>query len=243
MQNFVNNLASGYNKLSDLISQENITTRSTITQEHRDTRDCVTSNFQDMQLKLNNEQHRTKFLASLYYPEMQERQEKISEAHQQTFEWIFDRTGKGIRPWDDFVDWLEKGDGIYWIQGKAGAGRSTLMNYITTDSRTTDSLNAWGHPSQVLTLTFFFWNAGTELQKSSLGLLRSLLYQILDHQPEIIPELVKSQGIATLDDQMPTWTRKRFESSLKFVIDKISFPLCLFIDGLDEFDEGEEDLL
>ncbi len=243
LQNFIKNLASGFSKLSDLISQENTTTRNTITQEHRDTRDHVTSELQDIQLKSNNEQHRAKFLESLYYPEIHQRQEEISEAHRQTFDWIFDRTGENIRPWNDFVDWLENGDGIYFILGKAGAGKSTLMNYITTDSRMTTSLNVWAHPSQVLTLKFFFWSAGTKLQKSSLGLLRSLLYQILDHQPGIIPELVRPQGIATLDDRIPTWTRKGLESSLKFVIDRISFSLCLFIDGLDEFEEGEEDLL
>ncbi len=121
-----------------------------------------------------------------------------------------------------------------------------IMNYISADPRTTDSLNVWRQPSdlsQVLISTFFFWNAGTKLQKSFLGLLRSLLYQILDHQRGIIPELIKLQGIATVDGLMPTWTRKRIESSLKFVINKTSFPLCLFIDGLDEFDEGEADLL
>lgn len=243
MQNFVNNLASGYNQLSDLISQENTTTRNTITQEHRHTRNHVTSNFQDMQLKHDKVQYCANFLTSLYYPEMKARQETISDIHQQTFTWIFDRTGNGIRPWNNFVSWLEKGHGTYWIQGKAGAGKSTLMNYISADPRTTDSLNVWCQPSQILILTFFFWNAGTKLQKSSLGLLRSLLYQILDHQQGIIPELINLQGITTVADPMPTWTRKRIESLLKFVIDKISFPLCLFIDGLDEFDEGEEDLL
>jgi DNA-binding ferritin-like protein (Dps family) len=187
------------------------------------------------------EQCCSKFLGSLHYPEIQERQEKVSNVHEKTFMWIFDRNG--VRHWDSFVDWLEKGEGIYWINGKAGSGKSTLMNYITTDSHTTDSLNMWAHSSQVLTPKFFFWNAGTDLQKSSLGLLRSLLYQILNRHQEVIPELIKSQDTVSFDDQMPIWTKKRLESSLRFVIDKISPRLCFFIDGLDEFDEGEEDML
>jgi ABC-type molybdenum transport system ATPase subunit/photorepair protein PhrA len=61
---------------------------------------------------------------------------------------------------DSFVDWLEKGDGIYWINGKGGSGKSTLVNYVTTDSRTTASLNVWTHRSQVPTRHIFLecWN-------------------------------------------------------------------------------------
>ncbi|KAL9627946.1 MAG: hypothetical protein Q9164_007443, partial [Protoblastenia rupestris] len=63
-----------------------------------------------------------------------------------------------------------------------------------------------------------------------------------DHQ-ELIPGLVKLPDIAIHDNQTPVWTRKRLESSLKFAIHKISRPICLFIDGLDEFDEDETDLI
>jgi NACHT domain len=243
VQTFVKNLANGYSKLSDHVLQENSITRSTITQEHRDTRDHVTSSFRNMQISLFNEQDCAKLLESLYYPEIYKRSEEISEVHAQTFNWIFDRTGRDFRPWDNFSDWLEKGDGIYWVNGKAGSGKSTLMNYITTDSRMAKSLNKWSHPLPALAPKYFTWNAGTDLQKSSLGLLRSLLYQVLyDHQ-QVIPELIKSQGAMKFDKERRIWTKKRLESSLKFVVDQISLPFCFFIDGLDEFDEGEEDLL
>jgi hypothetical protein len=243
LQAFVNNLANGYSKLSDLISTESVTNRSTITQEHNATRDHITSRFQDMQLRSFTKQQCEKFLGSLYYSEIHERQEQISNAHKKTFDFIFDRTGQAVRPWGNFVEWLEKGAGVYWINGKAGSGKSTLMNYVATDSRSMDSLRVWGQASQVLILTFFFWNAGTNLQKSSLGLLRSLLHQLLRGHQEVIPELARFHDIPDFDAPMPVWTRKRLESSLKFVVNKISQPVCLFIDGLDEFDEGEEDLL
>lgn len=143
------------------------------------------------------------------------------------FRWIFARNG--VRPWDSFVGWLEKCDSIYRINGKAGSGKSTRVNHITTDSRMTASLNVWTHPSQALTPTYFFWNAGTDLQKSSFGLLRSLLYQILNHHQDVIPELIKSQDTASFDDRMPIWTKKRLESSLRFVIHRvIAAPILLY---------------
>jgi hypothetical protein len=243
LQAFVNNLAKGYSQLSDLTSQESVTTRSTIAQEHNTTRDHINSNFEDMQLRSFTEQQCKKLLGSLYYSEIHERQEQISAAHEETFEFIFDRTGQSVRPWGNFVEWLEQGAGVYWINGKAGSGKSTLINYIATNSRSMDSLRVWSQSSQVLTVTYFFWNAGTKLQKSSLGLLRSLLYQLLGGHQEVIPELAKFQDIPTFDAPMPVWTKKRLESSLEFVMDKNPQPLCLFIDGLDESDDGEEDLL
>jgi hypothetical protein len=89
----------------------------------------------------------------------------------------------------------------------------------------------------------FFWNAGTDLQRRSLGPLQSLFYQMLNRHREVICELIKSQDTTSFDDQMPIWTEKRLESSLRFVIDRISPRLCFFTDGLDEFDECEEDVL
>lgn len=63
---------------------------------------------------------------SLRYKTIDERYETISEAHQKTFEWILEPIegdDSTHQPhWSDFVNWLREGDGIYWINGKAGSG-------------------------------------------------------------------------------------------------------------------------
>ena len=89
------------------------------------------------------------------------------------------------------MEWLETGKGIYWINGKAGSGKSTLMNYICAEPRTQDALEIWAQPYRLVVPTFFFWSAGSELQKTTVGLLRSLLYQILVHYPQLISLLAQ----------------------------------------------------
>jgi hypothetical protein len=67
------------------------------------------------------------FLERLYFPEISDRENRIVAAHENTFQWIFKDPGLGGTPWPSFVDWLENGSGFYWITGKAGSGKSTLM--------------------------------------------------------------------------------------------------------------------
>jgi hypothetical protein len=51
--------------------------------------------------------------------------EEILPAHKSTFEWVF-RSPETKAPWSNFAKWLETGSGIYWMNGKAGPGKSTL---------------------------------------------------------------------------------------------------------------------
>lgn len=67
---------------------------------------------------------------SLFFAEHQARHEQVPEAYKTTFGWIFDANKSALGAWDNFADWLRKGNGIYWIHGKPGAGESTLMSYI-----------------------------------------------------------------------------------------------------------------
>jgi predicted ATPase len=134
---------------------------------------------------------------SLRYETINERYETVSDAHQKTFEWIFKPTDESNHPdqglWSDFVTWLREGDGIYWINGKAGSGKSTLMRYIYEDPRTQEHLKVWAGETPVHTPMFFFWWRGTKLQKSQDGLLRSLLYAVLQQTPEFVPFVLPSQ--------------------------------------------------
>jgi hypothetical protein len=51
-------------------------------------------------------------LASLRFPTMRDRQVEIPEAHRRTFRWIYDKSGVDDWPWDNFVEWLERGGGL-----------------------------------------------------------------------------------------------------------------------------------
>lgn len=188
--------------------------------------------------KIATEESHKRLLESLYFPDMHAREEGIDEAHKHTFEWIFDKPGNEVRPWHNFVDWLQKGHGAYWISGKAGSGKSTLMNFVCHDPRTEAALKIWSGTNEIFTPNFFFWSPGSQLQKSLAGLLRSLIYQILERFPDSMPKLAESTGAFQHGlRQLPTWTEQRLRATLQNLLSVglEKCQLCIFIDGLDEF--------
>lgn len=113
------------------------------------------------------------------------------------------------------------------------------MNTIYQDQRTTNALKVWAGTAKLLTPTFFFWNAGTDLQRGSVGLLRSLLHQLISALPvmetDFLPTMDSIPQHAT--QQLPIWTEQRLCKWLLQLIEiqLSAFRLCIFIDGLDEF--------
>jgi hypothetical protein len=82
-------------------------------------------------------------------------------------------------------------------------------------------------------LSFFFWRAGSEMQKSILGLLQSLLYQLARAKPAIISDLMRDDQAT----QVPTWTEKRLQRAVEHALSLFSEDrIFLLIDGLDEFE-------
>ena len=130
-----------------------------------------------------------RILDALHFRSIDERRTTISKAHQRTFQWIYHDKFSQNSPWDNFPEWLRNGTGCYWINGKAGSGKSTLMKYILENRRTTDALQEWSCSSDLLVASFFFWYAGTPLQKSQVGLLRALLLDVLNRRPDLVPLL------------------------------------------------------
>jgi hypothetical protein len=53
-------------------------------------------------------------LESLLFPSISERYKRVTEAHANTYKWIFMDPRPEDRPWSSFKDWLENGSGIYW---------------------------------------------------------------------------------------------------------------------------------
>lgn len=106
---------------------------------------------------------------------MTDQYEDVNEVHPNTFEWAFKSSTDVQRPWSNLSDWLKTGDGVYWVCGKAGSGKSTLMKCLYDDKRTKRLLTQWVDNQPLCLATFFFWNSGPRQQKSQTGLLRSLL--------------------------------------------------------------------
>lgn len=188
------------------------------------------------------------FLRTLGFDEMRRRRFNVVAAHLKTCEWVF----QDYAPEQDgekkrllLSDWLKNRSGHFWLQGKPGSGKSTLMKFICGNSKTRDLLNSWASSAQkrLVTAEFFFWHSGSPLEKSQEGLLRSLLFGILSKCPDLIDEM-RSGLVRDLDSSAFEWTREElFEIFGKMANQELPFRFCFFIDGLDEYAGSHEELV
>ena len=87
---------------------------------------------------------------------MKSREQSISPAHKSTFEWALQPQPDGS-DLGDLSAWLRSKSGIYWVRGKAGSGKSTLMKFLWHDGRTRNSVSERAGNSPFLTANFYFW--------------------------------------------------------------------------------------
>ena len=197
---------------------------------------------------------RQRILDSLHFPQIRERRYHISKAHNKTYQWILQPGKRGAQRWDDFVSWLRASSGenrIYWVNGKIGAGKTTLIRFLDDNLSPIDHMLPWAKEATVVRASCFFWNAGNKLQKSTTGLLRTLLTQLFEQTPDLIPRVVqmrKWQTARLAGNHVIDWTDAELQDCLREYIlyAALSRKVFLLVDGLDEFegtDEAREDLI
>ena len=180
---------------------------------------------------------------------MEARQEKIIDAHAQTFNWIFhpNTSSSGSAPENGFLQWLIKGSDIFWITGKPGSGKSTLMKFLSHHGATLPELKRWAENRALVTADFYFWHAGTELQKSQEGLLQSLLYGILSQCPETMPNVLPKRWEQSKSNHAVShpWSRTELLAAFTELSAEITKQkrFCFFIDGLDEYDGDHSEIV
>ncbi|KAK5631357.1 hypothetical protein RRF57_007071 [Xylaria bambusicola] len=162
-------------------------------------------------------------IKSLAFDSIHNRRDNIEEAHRQTCLWVYNPNRT------NFTEWLESASGVYWINGLAGSGKSTLMKYVTTDEKTYSALRTWSSDRKLITASHYFWN----------GLLQTLLYQILEAGPSLCGVLCPEHHLGTPWKMQELTTAFERLSTMSGAMNMF----CFFIDGLDEYQGQEETLI
>lgn len=162
---------------------------------------------------------------SLAFDQVETRHMTIKNAHLATCKWLLNHF--------QYQDWLDpekmsEHHGFLWIKGKPAAGKSTIMKFIFTKTKN----SATG----TITISYFFNARGEELEKSVLGMYRSLLYQLLRELPHLrlVLDSIPSVSLA------PNWSIELLKSLFQNTVEQLSQrSLMCFIDALDECDEDD----
>ena len=240
--------------LGKLENAHSMHTRSEQEREDRDQKICLqlsqlASNLRGLTETRARSARESRILESLYHDRMEARQKKIIDTHAQTFEWIFDprHPSSALASNHSFLEWLINGSGIFWITGKAGSGKSTLMKFLSHHKSATQALQRWTDDKDLITADFYFWHAGTELQKSQEGLLRSLLHDVLSQCPELMRQVLPKLWEQSKFDHIKShlWNRAELLSAFAELSLQTKFTkrFCFFIDGLDEYDGDHAEIV
>ena len=143
---------------------------------------------------------------SLSYNQAETRRLTTKNAHLKTCRWLL--------RYSDYQDWLDqnktsKNHGFLWIKGKPGTGKSTVVKFALMHVEKTLS-------KESTSISFLFNARGTELEKSTIGMYRSLLFQLLQKLPRLRNALELLNPPANLPATSVRWD---FEMSAEILIE------------------------
>ncbi|PVI01694.1 hypothetical protein DM02DRAFT_641749 [Periconia macrospinosa] len=170
-------------------------------------------------------------LRTLGFLEINSREQDISAPVEQTCDWLFDTLE--FKTWRNRT-YLASNNGVLCIKGKPGAGKSTLMKHMLEHCE-----NAF--PDDMI-IAYFFNARGSTLEKSPLGMLRSIAFQLVKKDDTPFKQfLIKFQDKnITSQGREWEWQPRELKAFITSVIKRWkSKPLLLFVDALDECNEAE----
>lgn len=184
---------------------------------------------EDEERKKNEEFRQKKYetlLESLNFSRMGARVRNVDDALRDTCRWFLNH--RILREWIDDSKTSDN-NGFLWIKGKPGSGKSTLMKLLFQNAQKT-----W--QSETSVSYFFNGRAAGELEKSSLGLYRSLTHQILLAVPETKVSFLQTFGGKESQGRIvDEWSATELKGFLLNLLATWKHrTLNIFIDALDE---------
>lgn len=168
-------------------------------------------------------------LEHLYHTEMERRSISIHNLDQSACKWAFDPSKIPLR------QWFEQEDGVFWITGKAGSGKSTFMKFLAQHPTTHDLLSTWAGTNRLILAEHYFWySTPNNLQKNFEGMLRGLLYLVLHEIRDAIPTLLPGRWAQRGLRLRSAWTETELLNALRKLGTLQGVRFAFFLDGLDE---------
>lgn len=150
------------------------------------------------------------------------RRRQVTTATPGTCEWIWRSS---------FAEWL--GDAVsktFWISGKPGSGKSTLVKYLTASNETRSRLPRGGGSRWTIISHFFDFRKEKQVENSVGGLLVSLASQLVPDRFGMVQE----QSLKLDTERLIEKLEAAFSQSIRKTL--------IFVDGLDEYAGTSKDM-
>lgn len=183
---------------------------------------------------------KNELLERLRFPQLDGRLTNLRKAEPDTCKWIVAR--KDYKRWLESDD-LETCDGFFWIKGNPGTGKSITMKFLYRRlQRKLQNAKTKHKLEDKLVISFFFNARGNEFEKSTLGLYRSLLFNIFSLDPSsqnALDHCQRSGYYNILESGWPLQMLKEVFEEAVTLLQAQGKQLYCYVDALDECPEDD----
>ncbi|KAM0348526.1 hypothetical protein ACHAP4_010881 [Fusarium culmorum] len=263
VQDLISNLANGHRNIESLVTKEAKTTREEINRnlagqiKDSETR-VITDNQRQRLLKslkpaeIRKRYHEVLSPSDASFERVFASYERVCLKNPEHKDWekIKRSLSHGMRDdmrygdvneidytWNSFTLWVQSETPLFWIQGKPGSGKSTLMKFIIENENTARLLNSWITNTRIL--SYFLWKIGNESQNSIKGLLCCLLHDLLASDSKMLDQALQQFPSLASKDFFDEWSSEEAQKVLFFLLRGPACSTCIFIDGLDEISDKD----
>ncbi|KAL9573479.1 hypothetical protein ACKAV7_002023 [Fusarium commune] len=247
LQSFITQYATGETQMSSLIRSENAALmhcmKQKISEAEVSVKGHITDAIKGINVQHTSEAERFRLLQSFHYRELNLRRNQIHPSYNDTFCWILEDNDIRWESDKSFVTWLASDCQIYWISGKPGSGKSTLIKYLVDHPKVLSLLNdSTEAPNEKFKIiSHFFWKAGGGLMNNLKGMWLSLTSQMLKTMPEMSDYILAAYPSSTMKQFDSDWSGPEIREVFLAIIARCNSKVCIFLDGLDEVSTDDVD--
>ncbi|KFZ00971.1 hypothetical protein V501_10314 [Pseudogymnoascus sp. VKM F-4519 (FW-2642)] len=180
--------------------------------------------------KILSEAKQKEMMDRLRFKQMDARLLTLKTAQAKTCRWLL-KNGH-------YKDWIntmkiKEHHGFFWIKGKPGTGKSIMMKFLFWEAKKSMKGS--------IVMSFFFNARGGDLEKSTTGLYRSLLLQLLEKAPETrhILDHYGTSGFNAIKEASD-WPDEMLKEAFTRALEKLGDQrIVCYIDALDECPEDD----